>query len=68
MVQYLTFISAGFCGIVSNDFSTVIPFYSVSALRHMTFFANLIKACAHFLNFPINRGNCFLHETQSSIN
>lgn len=68
MILYLIFIFTGFHSIVFNDF-----FHHHSFLLHLSsqthdLFADLVKVCAHFLNFPINRGNCFLHKTQSPIN
>lgn len=66
MMLYLTFIFIGFHGIVFNDFSHHHYFLLHPSSQTHDPFANLIKACAHFLKFP--RSNCFLHKTQSLIN
>ena len=68
MVLYLIFIFTGFHAILFNDFSHHHSFLLHLSSQTHDLFVDLIKACAHFLKFPINRGNCFLHKTQSPIN
>lgn len=68
MVLYLIFIFTGFHAMVFNDFSHYHSFLLHLSSQTHDPFANLIKACAHFLKFPINLGNFFLHKTQSPIN